>query len=161
LKALVELGRKAGAQAGFHNHAGAGIGGAFWDSWEMLKPLDPAAVGFYFDPGHASIEGANHAWKLNFQRISPRLAMVALKDYVWEKNSGGWRARWCPLGQGMVAWDEFFQRLVKVPFPGPISIHIEYDPGGTTPVERIDNNLAAAERDLAFVRAHLAKAAAR
>jgi sugar phosphate isomerase/epimerase len=85
--------------------------------------------------------------------------MIALKDYVWEKTDRGWQTRWCRLGEGMVNWDEFFQILAKIPFAGPLSVHIEYDPGGSTRVERIDNALAAAQRDVAFVRRHLAKAA--
>ena len=52
----------------------------------------------------------------------------------------------------MVNWPEFFALLIKVPFPGPISIHIEYDPGGSTKLERIDRNLEAAQRDIDFVR---------
>jgi sugar phosphate isomerase/epimerase len=160
LAGLLAIGKEAGVTAGLHNHAGASIGGAVWDAWDMLQPLDPAAVGFFFDPGHASLEGPKHAWKLNFHRIAPRLKMVALKDYVWEKTSKGWQTRWCPLGQGMVNWEEFFPLLAKASFPGPISIHIEYDPGGSTRVERIDNSLAAAERDLKFVRGHLARASA-
>jgi sugar phosphate isomerase/epimerase len=159
LSGLVETNRQAKLVAGFHNHAG-GLGGAIWDAWELMKPLDSTAVGFYFDPAHASIEGAKQAWKLNFQRISSRLKMVALKDYVWEKSSRGWQTRWCPLGEGMVNWTDFFALLVKIPFPGPISVHIEYDPGGSTRMERIDNSLAAAQRDIEFVRKHLAEAAA-
>jgi len=156
LAALLDLTRKAGVHAGFHNHSGATIGGAIWDSWEFLRPLDPASVGFYFDPAHATIEGYRHTWKLNLRRISQRLTMVALKDFVFEKGSKGWQTRWCPLGEGMVNWDEFFALLVQLPFPGPISIHIEYDPGGNTRVERIDKALAAAQKDIAFVRKHLA-----
>lgn len=158
LASLLELGREAGVQAGFHNHAGATVGGAVWDSWELLEPLDPSAVGFYFDPAHATIEGAKHSWKLNLHRISSRLAMVAVKDVVWEKTSKGWQTRWCPLGEGMVNWEEFFRELSRIAFAGPISIHIEYDPGGSTRLERIDNSLAAAQRDVQFVREHLAKA---
>jgi sugar phosphate isomerase/epimerase len=158
LAGLLELAKEAGVVAGQHNHAGPSIGGALWDGWEFLQPLDEARVGFFFDPGHASIEGAKYAWKLNFQRISPRLKMVALKDYVWEKSAKGWQTRWCPLGDGLVNWQEFFALLVKTPFPGPISIHIEYDPGGSTPVERIHNALAAAQKDVSFVRRHLAEA---
>lgn len=161
LAGLIELGREFGVHAGFHNHSGAGIGGALWDAWELLAPLAPVAVGFYFDPAHASIEGAKHAWKLNLQRISPRLSMVAIKDYVWEKTSRGWQTRWCPLGEGMVDWPDVFRQLARFPFPGPLSIHIEYDPGGSTRSERIDNSLAAAQRDLAFVRKHLTEAVAR
>jgi L-ribulose-5-phosphate 3-epimerase len=156
LAGLLTLGKEFGVTAGLHNHAGASIGGALWDGWEMIEPLDPELVGFFFDPGHATLEGPKHAWKLNFQRIAPRLKMVALKDFVWERTAKGWQTRWCPLGEGMVNWDEFFPLLTKASFPGPISIHIEYDPGGSTRVERIDNALAAAERDLAFVRKHLA-----
>ncbi|MDB5338571.1 MAG: Xylose isomerase-like barrel [Planctomycetaceae bacterium] len=155
---LLELGKPFNVHAGLHNHSGAGIGGALWDAWEMLGPLDPQGVGFYYDPGHGTVEGAKHAWKLNLQRISPRLTMVALKDFVWEKTSGGWQTRWCPLGQGQVNWSEFFKMLAGIPFQGPMSVHIEYEPGGSTRVERIDNSLAAAQRDIAFVRQHLAAA---
>lgn len=158
LAGLLQLTQAAGIAAGLHNHAGASIGGAIWDAWEMLKPLDPAAVGFYYDPGHGTLEGPKHTWKLNLERIKSRIVMIAVKDYVWEKTNRGWQTRWCPLGQGMVNWDEFFQILAKIPFAGPLSVHIEYDPGGSTRVERIDNALAAAQRDVAFVRKHLAKA---
>jgi sugar phosphate isomerase/epimerase len=87
--------------------------------------------------------------------------MVAIKDYVWEKTSKGWGTRWCPLGEGMVNWNEFFQALAHYPFPGPMSIHIEYDPGGSTRPERIDNSLAAAQRDITFVRRQLAEASSK
>jgi sugar phosphate isomerase/epimerase len=155
LAGLLELGRELNLHAGVHNHAGVTIGGALWDGWEFLQGLDPTLVGFYFDPAHATIEGAVNAWKLNLLRIAPRLTMVALKDFVWEKGSAGWRTRWCPLGEGLVKWSEFFPLLSRIPFPGPISIHIEYDPGGKTRSERIDNSLAAAQRDIQFVRQHL------
>jgi sugar phosphate isomerase/epimerase len=160
LAGLLELAGQNKVHAGLHNHAGASIGGALWDAWEFLRPLDAERVGFYFDPAHASLEGVKHSWKLNFQRISPRLKMVAIKDYVWEKDKNGWRTRWCPVGEGLVNWPEFFRMLVKFPFPGPLSVHIEYNPGGSTRTERIDNNLAAAQRDVNFVRQHLKDALA-
>jgi sugar phosphate isomerase/epimerase len=155
LEGLVRLGREARVQAGFHNHSGPFVGGAIWDSWEVLQPLDPLWIGFYFDPAQATIEGGSHAWKLNFHRISGRLKMIALKDFVWEKSGGGWRTRWCPLGEGMVRWPEFFKSLARVSFTGPISLHIEYDPGGATRAVRFENSFAAAERDLKFLRGQL------
>ena len=42
--------REAGVKAGLHNHAGATIGGAIWDAWELLRPLDPGARGLLFRP---------------------------------------------------------------------------------------------------------------
>jgi sugar phosphate isomerase/epimerase len=155
LAGLLELGKTAGVVAGLHNHAGETIGGAVWDAWEMLKPLDLQAAGFYFDVAHATLEGPKFAWKLNFQRVAPRLKMLAVKDFVWEKTSGGWRTRWVPLGEGMVDWPAFFTMLAKTSFRGPISLHIEYDPGGATPAERFENSLSAAECDLDFLRDQL------
>jgi L-ribulose-5-phosphate 3-epimerase len=158
VRGLAQFGGKLGVRAGFHNHAGAFVGGAVWDAWEVLQPLDPQAVGFYFDPAQATIEGGKHAWQLNFQRIAPRLVMVALKDFVWERVGGRWETRWCPLGEGQVNWAGFFTMLARTPLDGPVSLHIEYDPGGATRVARWENSFAAAARDLKFLRAELDKA---
>ena len=160
LKPLLRLGRTAGVQAGLHNHSGPNVGGAMWDAAELLEPLDPTAIGAYFDPSHATIEGGNHGWKLGFHRLAPRLKMVALKDFVWEKSGGQWRTRWVPLGEGMVRWPEFLRLLVRTPFPGPVSLHIEYDPGGANRADRFERSFVAAQRDLYFLRAQLKAAAA-
>jgi len=155
VEGLVRLGREFGVTAGLHNHAGASVGGAIWDGWELLQPLDAQGVGFYYDPAQATIEGGNHGWKLGFHRVSERLKMVAIKDFVWEKTGGEWRTRWVPLGEGMVRWPEFFRMLAQVPFDGPLSLHIEYDPGGATKAARLENSLAAATRDLKFLRGQI------
>jgi sugar phosphate isomerase/epimerase len=100
LKSVLELSSKAGMVAGLHNHSGPYIGGALWDSWDLLSKFDPKQVGFYFDPAQATIEGGNHAWKLGLARLAPRLIMVAIKDFVWERDGRQWRTRWVPLGEG-------------------------------------------------------------
>lgn len=155
---LVEMGGPLGVIGGIHNHAGPTVGGVLWDLALLLNGLDADGIGSYFDPAHATVEGGNFGWKLNFERLKPRLKMLAVKDFVWEKTGGEWRMRWCPLGEGLVRWGEFFALLAKVPFDGPVSLHIEYDVGGKTPSARYDNSLAAAERDLAFLRARLDEA---
>jgi hypothetical protein len=55
----------------------------------------------------------------------------------------------------MVRWSEFFAMLRGMPFEGPISLHIEYDPGGANKVSRFDNSLVAAQRDLDYLRREL------
>src|SRR5204863_2353028 len=89
---------------------------------------------------------------------APRLKMVAIKDFFWEKTSMGWQQRNCPLGEGMVDWKEFFAALAKAGFHGPVSLHLEYEIPGATAAARQENTLAAAAKDLAFVRARLAEA---
>jgi sugar phosphate isomerase/epimerase len=108
LTRLARLGVEFGAKAGLHNHAGS-LGGALWDAHELLRPIDPALAGYYFDPAHASIEGARLAWKLNLERAATRLAMVAIKDYEWEKTASvEWLTRWAPLCELIVNLIEFF-----------------------------------------------------
>lgn len=149
---LAQAGARLDLRAGMHNHAGDSVGCSLWDSWEALDGVDAGRVGFYFDPAQATIEGGKSAWNLNFRRIAPRLFMIAIKDFVWEKTEKGWRTRWVPLGEGLVNWAAFIPLLKAAPFPGPISLHIEYDPGGKTKAERYERSFEAAKRDLAFLR---------
>jgi sugar phosphate isomerase/epimerase len=58
----------------------------------------------------------------------------------------------------MVNWKQFFARLAKTGFHGPGSLHLEYEIAGATPAAQQENTLAAAARDLAFVKARLADA---
>jgi len=155
LQGLAKLGARLNLRAGMHNHAGDSVGCSLWDSWEAMQGVDPNRVGFFFDPSHATIEGGKTGWTLNFRRIAPKLLMVAIKDFVWEKTNQGWRTRWVPLGEGLVNWPAFCALLKSTPFAGPISLHIEYDPGGKTKTERYDRSYEAAARDLQFLKRHL------
>ena len=144
---LAALARDCGIEMGFHNHAGY-IGGALWDIAPTIDRLDPKWAGYYFDPRHAVAEGAAGAWKTATHLVAPRLKMVALKDFVWEKSDKGWRIRDCPLGQGMVDWTWFGNALRAASFTGPVSLHLEYEIAGTTSGDRVRNTLDAAQRDL-------------
>lgn len=155
LQQLAKMNARLNLRAGMHNHAGDSVGCSLWDSWEAMQGVDADRVGFYFDPAQATIEGGKSGWQLNFHRIKPRLFMAALKDFVWEKSEKGWRTRWVPLGEGMVDWARVFPLIRETPFAGPISLHIEYDPGGKTKSERYDRSLAAAARDLRFLNQYL------
>src|SRR5918993_352304 len=157
LKGLADLSRRHGMRLGYHNHAGY-IGGGVWDFAPFVEPLDAAAVGYYFDVRHAVVEGGDGGWRTAFDLVSPRLSMISLKDFFWEKSGGSWRQRNCPMGQGMVDWQRFFAMLAKARFHGPVSLHVEYDVTGATPAAEQDNMIAAAERDFAFIKARIAEA---
>src|SRR5438067_145366 len=88
--------------------------------------------------------------------VAPRLKMVALKDFFWRKTEKGWIIEDCPLGDGQVDWSWFGSVLRDVRFAGPISMHLEYETGGSTPQERTRRALDAARRDLTFARRVLA-----
>ncbi len=157
LRGLAALSARSGVHMGFHNHAGY-IGGGIWDIAPVIDGLDPRAVGYYFDVRHAVVEGGDGGWRTAFSVVAPRLSMIALKDFFWEKTATGWRQQNCPMGEGMVNWKAYFGMLAKAGFHGPVSLHLEYQVPGATPQAVEDNTITAATKDLAFVKARLAEA---
>ncbi len=104
------------------------------------------------------VEGGDGGWRTAFNLVAPRLAMIALKDFFWDKTPAGWRQHDCPMGEGMVNWKAYFAMLAKAGFHGPASLHLEYGVPGATPEAREENTLVAAAKDLAFVKARVAEA---
>jgi sugar phosphate isomerase/epimerase len=113
--------------AGYHNHSGNYFGAPVWDTRQVISFLDAGHIGFYFDPAHATAEGGAWTWNASLEIVLPRLKMLAVKDFYWEKANGKWRMKWCPLGEGMVNWPKVFERLAKAGFAGPVTLHTEYE----------------------------------
>jgi L-ribulose-5-phosphate 3-epimerase len=153
-RTLADLGKQYGVQAGFHNHE-AYVGAPLWDVAGTIDQLDPKWAGYYFDVRHAVCEGGSAGWKIAVNLIAPRIKMIAVKDFYWNKTSRGWQQVNCPLGEGMVDWKAYFKMLRQANFQGPISLHLEYDIPGETAAVIEDNTIAAAQRDLAFLKSQL------
>lgn len=144
LESLVGLSKEYGVTCGFHNHSGDYVGAAVWDTRDIISAMDPKAVGFYFDPGHATIEGGLGGWRISLATVTPRLKMVALKDFYWSKGKDGkWKVQWCPIGQGMVDWQKFFLAFAASRFTGPLTLHVEYE---------TKDELAAIAKDYEYIR---------
>jgi L-ribulose-5-phosphate 3-epimerase len=157
LRSLADLAARSGVKLGFHNHSGY-VGGLVWDIAPTFDTLDPTWAGYYFDVRHAVAEGGDAGWRSSFGIVAPRLFMIAIKDFYWEKTPKGWRQANCPLGDGMVDWKRYFRMLADAKFQGPLSLHLEYDLPGGTPEKLQENTIAAAAKDLAFVKTGLAGA---
>jgi sugar phosphate isomerase/epimerase len=153
LRDLAQLNKTLGVIGGIENHSGQDYFGApVWDAMQAIEALDPSALGIAFDIGHATIEGGL-AWPLHARLAEPRYTVVYVKDYRWEKQAAGWRAAWCPLGEGMLN-RKFFSTLAKSSYRGPLCQHHEYDLG-KTPAEM----LAYFKQDLQTFRQWLRDAA--
>lgn len=125
---LAALNRELGICAAYENHSGVdSVGAAIWDMHQFLDGFDPDQYGICFDIGHATIEGG-YAWPTNFRLIQPLLKAVYVKDFLWKRDGGKWKAEWRPLGEGMVS-NDFFQALKASEFEGPIVQHHEYPVG--------------------------------
>ncbi len=125
-RTLVDLAKDHGIQVGYHNHPHY-IGEAIWDMARVIEPLDPRWSGYYYDLCQATIEGGESGWRVSTNLVTPRLKMVAAKDFLWKQTRPHqWRAVICPMGQGMSRWKQFFQILAKSDFHGPVSYQHEY-----------------------------------
>lgn len=155
---LAELAGRTGVRVGYHNHAGD-VGAPIWDMAKIIDALDPKAAGYYFDICHAVTEGGSAGWKIAFNLAAPRILMIAIKDFIWEKTAArGWRQKMCPLGEGMVDWPAYFKLLAQINYQGPISLHAEYEIPGTTTKAKLDNTVAAIQKDLGFLKARIQEA---
>jgi sugar phosphate isomerase/epimerase len=145
LRELAALNQQLGVRGGIQNHSGERyIGCAVWDIFELVRDLDPQALGICFDIGHATLEGGL-SWKLAARLMEPWMVCVYVKDFRWEREAQGFAPKWGPLGEGMVR-REFFDWLRKSSYRGPISQHCEYLNGDTP------ENLAAMKKDWAVLR---------
>ncbi len=153
-RTLSDLSKQLGIQVGFHNHE-AYVGASLWDVADTIDQLEPKWAGYYFDVRHAVCEGGSAGWKIAFNLIAPRVKMIAVKDFYWNKTSRGWQQVNCPLGEGMVDWNAYFRLLRLAKFQGPISLHLEYDIPGESPAAIEQNTIVAAQRDLAFLKSQL------
>jgi L-ribulose-5-phosphate 3-epimerase len=155
LRSLVDLAGRYGIQVGYHNHNGY-IGAAIWDMARVIEPLDPTRCGFYFDLGHATVDGGTNGWKVDANLVLPRLKMIGAKDFLWTKiGPHEWRPDACPMGQGMVPWKEFLQILAKSNFHGPISLQQEFVIAGAADDQGIAVSRAAIPQVMESARQNL------
>ncbi len=143
IRGLAALAAEYKITMGLHNHSGTYVGEAVWDTWEMIRDLDPRWTGFYYDPGHATIEGGLGGREISQRLASSRLKMVALKDFYWNNAV----PVWCPMGEGVVNWKQVFSEFAKAQYTGPLSVHLEYDAGMD-----VGARVAAVRKDLAYIR---------
>jgi len=123
LAGLAKLAEEFDMTAGYHNHSGHGnVGAPLWDLHRMFERVGSKHLGSNFDVGHATVEGAYGAWEINARLMAPHVKMMAVKDFVWDKD----RPRWVPLGEGIVKTAKFLKIFRETGFAGPMSLHFEY-----------------------------------
>lgn len=129
VKDLSHLNRTLGLTGCYQNHSGNLAGASLWELWEILKDADQQYMGVQYDIRHAVVEGGL-SWQNGLRLIHPQIKMLTLKDFVWLKKNGTWRAEDVPLGEGMVDLKAYFSLLKKFNIQVPLSLHFEYPLGG-------------------------------
>jgi sugar phosphate isomerase/epimerase len=112
----------------YHTHSGMEVGAPIWDLWEILRDINPRWAGINYDIAHAVIEGGLGGWIRSFELTRPLIRGVALKDFLWSRDThGNWLPEFKPGGQGMVNFPKFFSMLRRSEFDGPVQVHFEYE----------------------------------
>jgi sugar phosphate isomerase/epimerase len=117
--------------------------------WMLLMDRDVRHIAAYLDPGNMAVEGASYGWKLGMDLLAPYTRMVALKNFRFEQSAGRqcaeWKAKLCPLQDGIVPYPEMLELLDRINYTGYVSVHSE--DLSMTPEQRI----AQARLDLAYL----------
>lgn len=126
---LAEMNAHYGLHGAYQNHAGTSVGASIWDTWHIIKDLNPNHLGARFDIRHATAEGM-HSWKVDLKLLAPHIQSLDAKDFIWSKKEGKWAVENVPLGDGAVDFKNYFQLLNELKINAPITLHLEYPLGG-------------------------------
>lgn len=151
MRELADLNKKYKIIGVYQNHSGSdSVGAPVWDIYELLKDIDTEYTGIHFDIGHATVEGG-YAWPIHFHRMKQFIKAVIVKDFRWSyEGEEGAEVKWCPIGQGCIH-PEFFEMLKQIAYTGPITMHHEYEVGGSGD-EKIKNLVNAMKNDTITLR---------
>lgn len=129
VKQLGELSKQNKIIGCYQNHAGTGIGSSYWEIHELLKTADQQYFGIQYDIRHAAVEGG-YSWENGLELLQKSIKVIVLKDFKWAQVNGKWQAQNVPIGEGMVDFKAFFQKLKSYGLNPPVSMHMEYPLGG-------------------------------
>lgn len=129
IKRLGEVNQKYNIIGCYQNHAGTGIGSAFWEIKELLKTANPNYFGTQYDIRHATAEGG-YSWENGLKLLRDHIKVIVLKDFKWGEMNGKWEAVNTPIGEGMVDFISYFKKLKSYGLHPPVSLHLEYPLGG-------------------------------
>ncbi|MGD1890621.1 MAG: sugar phosphate isomerase/epimerase family protein [Cyclobacteriaceae bacterium] len=162
LAALAKLNEKYGMYGGYQNHAGVRyVGAPIWDIAYMLREIDHPNLGSQYDIRHATVEGGL-AWPLGLQYIHPHINTLVIKDFRWEKIDGKWKVYNTPLGEGMVDFPAFFQKVKELQIQAPISLHFEYEmpeeDDSLSEAEKVKQTITVMQKDVNALRGYISDA---
>jgi sugar phosphate isomerase/epimerase len=144
LAGFAKLAAKTKVKACYHTHSGNNLGNNAAGLRLLLQDIDPHHVGVFFDTGHTAVNGGPVRMELDL--VKSWLSLVAIKDWAWSKERGGWSSRVVPVGEGIVKWGDVARGLKECKFNGTVSLHGEYH------VKDFDERKKLAKEELAALK---------
>lgn len=151
------LAERTGVRANLHNHSGHFMTAMAPVVYQVLKDRNRDALGFYIDPCHLVVEGGLGDWLMSLDLCSSQITLVAIKDFIWQfatnhDDKPEVSMAWTPLSLGLVNWPRVFQCLHEIGYDGWLSVHMEYWTAPLYQVMSLDEKLAVASEDLAYLK---------
>jgi sugar phosphate isomerase/epimerase len=147
------LGQRYRVRVCYHTHSVRCMGLNCAALAHLIQGFDMQHIGAYIDPAHMVIEGEE--FTTGAAMVRSNLSIVGLKDVnivrKAKNNHGACAAEFVPAGEGMVDWTAVFDELVRIGYPGPLSVHCEFQ----VPPEAF---LETMRREVQFFKAQLAAA---
>ena len=123
---LAELNKQYKIHGAYQNHAGSNrVSAAIWDLWFILKDLDSQWIGCQYDTRHSQLEGGSW-WPIGLKLINSYIKTTVVKDFKWIMEGDQRKAQNCPIGEGEVDFQTYFELIKKYDIKGPISLHFPY-----------------------------------
>lgn len=142
-----KLAGRHGVTVCYHTHAGHYLGCSAASLRSLIEGFDPQCIGAYLDAGHLTVAG--EPFPVACGMVDGYLKAVAIKARVkvWEKIGGinTVQFRHVPLGEGFLDLDVIFSHLLRIGFPGPVSLHVEYG-------EKLQEPIKGGRRDAEVLR---------
>ncbi len=162
MKGVDELNKNYKISGEYQNHGGQYLGAAIWDMYPIFKKINSPFTGVQYDVNHATAESSAN-WETGFKLIAPYIKSLPIKDFKWVLKNGALQKEGCPLGEGIVNWQMFFQLVKQYNINVPLTMHFEYDLGGAengSKIPKIDTKeiTLAMKRDLVLLKTWLKEA---
>ncbi|MBN2292868.1 MAG: sugar phosphate isomerase/epimerase [Pirellulales bacterium] len=158
IRRVADLADKYNVLPCIHPHSGSYIPSHGTILYELIRDIPPERIGVFADTMHMVLEGGADGWRQGLDLLAPWLALVAVKNFYWEKghrDSKGqqrWRYKVCPIADGVSPIPEFINVLNQLDFKGVYSLKSEYTGSGS--FKHLDSTacLKQTARDLASLK---------
>lgn len=141
-----------------HIHSGTFLPSHGTQLHDLICDIPPAEVGAYVDMLHMALEGGADGWRQGLDLLTPWLALVAVKNFVWqpgERDQFGklrWHSRVAPVADGVSPIPEFVAILKQAKFDGVFSLHSEYEGSHSFKDLTTEECLTQTAADLKFMK---------
>lgn len=151
LRALADFNASLGLHGAIQNHSGlTQVGALGWDLHALLSDVDPRWLGCQYDVRHA-VTACGQSWPITLEILRPWIRSTAWKDFRWAQAPGQQSVVNVPLGEGIVDFALYREKVRELRVGGPRSVHFEYAPfepiPTVSPPERRAQLLTAMQRD--------------